>query len=64
MPFQAEGESPQLGALRLSPSAEEDVVVPRINRNRFLLKKNGSHGRIMAQCPSSCDGIGALCGQR
>ena len=47
----AEGKYPQLGALWLLPYAEEDVFVPEINRNRFLLKNNPA--AMVASCPNA-----------
>ena len=36
--LRAEGESPQSGATWITPTAEEDVVVPQVNGDRLFFK--------------------------
>ena len=38
--LRAEGESPQYGATWFAPTAEEDVVVPRVKGDRILFKQD------------------------
>ena len=38
--LRAEGKSPQSGATWLTPTAEEDVVVPRVNGDRLFFKQD------------------------